>query len=226
MQVQGHFSLAGASLASPPLVRALRLQISAIHCRTLRGSPALRWQCPALRSATRRNNPCMLRQSAPCSRRLPPLRFGSPLLQAAICLRFKYDLAPLRFGRTQCASATPARYARCGSRRTQLPACASLMILPRYASAVRCARLESHRASLGVTLDAHSYPPTLHLLRPSHPNPHPLPLSPSHSPRGLTAPGRLTASCSRRLSSLRFARLLLQVAISPPFALIGGGPLN
>lgn len=56
-------------------------------------------------------------------------------------------------------------------------------------------------------------------------SPHPLPLSPSHSPRGITAPGRLTASCSRRLSPLRFARLLLQVAISPPFALIGGGPL-
>lgn len=116
VQVQGHFSLAGVSLASPPLVRALRLQISAIHCRALRGSPALRRQCPALRFA------------------------------------------------------------------------------------------------------AHS--------SPSHPNPHPLPLSPSHSPRGLTASGRLAASCSRRLSPLRFARLLLQVAISPPFALIGGGPLN
>lgn len=88
MQVQGHFSLAGASLASPPLVRALRLQISAIHCRALRGSPALRWQGPALRSATRRNNPCMLRQSAPCSRRLPLLRVGRLLLQAATCLRF------------------------------------------------------------------------------------------------------------------------------------------
>ena len=226
MQVQGHFSLAGASLASPPLVRALRLQISAIHCRTLRGFLTLRWQCPALRFAAHRNNPCMLRQSAACSRRLPPLRFGSPLLQAAICLRFTYVLAPLRFGRTQCASATPARYARCGSRRTLLPAYASLMIQPRYTSAVRCARLESHRASLGVTLDAHSYLPALRSLHPSHPNPHPLPLSPSHSPRGLTASGRLAASCSRRLSPLRFARLLLQVAISPPFALIGGGPLN
>lgn len=117
----------------------------------------------------------MLRQSAPCSRRLPPLRFGSPLLQAAICMRLTYDLAPLRFGRTQCASATPARYARCGCRRTLLPAYASLMIQPRYTSAVRCARLESHRASLGVTLDAHSYLPALHSLRPSHPNPHPLP---------------------------------------------------
>ena len=115
MQVQGLFSLAGASLASPPLVRALRLQISAIHCRALRDSPTLRWQCPALRFA-------------------------------------------------------------------------------------------AHRS-------------------PSHPNPHPLPLSPSHSPRGLTTSGRLAASCSRRLSPLRFARLLLQVAISPPFALIGGGPL-
>ena len=99
------------------------------------------------------------------------------------------------------------------------------MIQPRYTSAVRCARLESHRASLGVTLDAHSYLPALRSLHPSHPNPHPLPLSPSHSPMGQTAPGRLTATCSRRLSPLRFARLLLQVAISPPFALIGGGPL-
>ena len=175
MQVQGLFSLAGASLASPPLVRALRLQISAIHCRALRGSPTLRWQCPALRSATRRNNPCMLRQSAACSRRLPPLRFGSPLLQAAICLRFTYDLAPLRFGRTQCASATPARFARCGSRRTLLPAYASLMIQPRYASAVRCVRLVPKVATLVLALDAHSYLPALHSLRPSHPNPHPLP---------------------------------------------------
>lgn len=183
MQVQGLFSLAGAPLASPPLVRALRLQISAIHCRALRGSPALRWQCPALRSATRRNNPCMLRQSAPCSRRLPSLRFGSPLLQAAICLRFTYDLAPLRFGHTQCASATPARYARCGYRRTLLPAYASLMIQPRYASAVRCVRLHPRLATLAVAADAHSYLPALRSLRPSHPNPHPLP-QPPRTPRG------------------------------------------
>lgn len=163
MQVQGLFSLAGAPLASLPLVRALRLQISAIHCRALRGSPALRWQCPALRSATRRDNPGMLRQSAPCSRRLPPLRFGSPLLQAAICLRFTYDLAPLRFGRTLCASAPTARYARCGCRRTQLPACASL------ASSI-----------------------------PSKPPPPPP--TPSHTPRGLTASGRQSATCSERPS--------------------------
>lgn len=208
MQVQGLFSLAGASLASPPLVRALRLQISAIHCRALRGSPALRWQCPALRSATRRNNPCMLRQSAACSRRLPPLRFGSPLLQAAICLRFTYHLAPLRFGRTQCASATPARYARCGCRRTLLPAYASLMIQPRYASAVRCVRLVPKVATLVLALDAHSYLPTLRSLRPSRPNPHPLPqpLALPEGSRPLQAGSPLLAASDPLRTATRDAR--------------------
>lgn len=88
MQVQGLFSLAGASLASPPLVRALRLQISAILGRALRGSPALRWQCPALRSATRRNNPATLRPSAVCVCNPSSLRSLWLQTHTATCLRF------------------------------------------------------------------------------------------------------------------------------------------